>query len=209
MGLNLFPELPDKFYPTLYASPSSSPRSDSGSDSSPPMPEGGGAEGEGEIEDPSEADENPSASEPSPPSPETTNPKAHESYYLQHCLPTIPQIVSKLHTLRAARPSLRRVYVLSNGWGWWLDSLKRALQQDGWDDLKSSLDVRLDGEQAYVAMAVAMAVAEKAEVFGGNGVSSLISIILSSLSSPPLPLSPLSLLSYPLLVPPPQRTESR
>jgi len=52
-----------------------------------------------------------------------------------------------------------------------LNGLKGALQKDGWDDLKSSLDVRLDGEQNYVAMAVDMAIAEKAEVFVGNGVS--------------------------------------
>jgi len=65
--------------------------------------------------------------------------------------------------------------VLSNGWGWWLDALKRALQQDGWDDLKSSLYV---GEQAYVAMAVDMAIAEKAEVFVGNGFSSLSSNVV-------------------------------
>jgi len=70
------------------------------------------------------------------------------------------------------------VYVLSNGWGWWLNGLKGALQKDGWDDLKSSLDVRLDGEQQYVAMAVDMAIAEKAEVFVGNGVS-LVFLLLS------------------------------
>jgi hypothetical protein len=78
-------------------------------------------------------------------------------------------MVSKLHQLRDEHPSLRRV--LSNGWGWWLNGLKGALQKDGWDDLKSGLDVRLDGEQGYVAMAVDMAIAEKAEVFVGNGVS--------------------------------------
>jgi hypothetical protein len=36
----------------------------------------------------------------------------------------------------------------------------------GWDDMESSLDVRLDGEQA---MAVDIAIAE--DVFVGNGVS--------------------------------------
>src|ERR1700691_3869613 len=64
MGLNQFPSLPDKFYPTLH-----------------PLPQ------------------------------------EHEEYYLQHCLPTVPQIVEKLRTLRDENPGLRRVYVLSNGWG--------------------------------------------------------------------------------------------
>ena len=150
MGLNQFPSLPDKFYPSLHlSSPSPSP-----APSHPPE----GEQGREEQEDP----------------------KAHENYYLQHCLPTIPQIVDKLHALRDENPSLRRVYVLSNGWGWWLNNLKEALQKDGWDDLKSSLDVKLDGEQAYVAMAVDMAIAEKAEVFVGNGVS--LSSLFFSLS---------------------------
>ena len=119
MGLNQFPTLPDKFYPSLYAADA----------------------------------------------------KEREAYYLQHCLPTVPQIVEKLRGLRNENPGLRRVYVLSNGWAWWLNGLKGALQKDGWDDLKSSLDLRLDGEQGYVAMAVDMAIAEKAEMFVGNGVS--------------------------------------
>ena len=38
--------------------------------------------------------------------------------------------------------------------------------EDRWDDMKSSLDVRLDGEQGYVAMAVDMAIAEKACLLG-------------------------------------------
>lgn len=96
---------------------------------------------------------------------------AKEAYYLEHCLPTIEQIVTRLHALRVENPTLRRVYVLSNGWGWWLNSLKKALKKDGWDDLVGSLDVTLDEEQSYVAMAVDMAIAEKAEVFVGNGVS--------------------------------------
>jgi hypothetical protein len=94
-----------------------------------------------------------------------------EEYYLLHCLPTTEQIVTRLHELRVDHPKLHRVYVLTNGWGWWVDGLKSALQKDGWDDLKSSLDMKLDSEQTYVAMAADMAIAEKAEVFLGNGVS--------------------------------------
>jgi hypothetical protein len=63
------------------------------------------------------------------------------------------------------------VYVLSNEWAWSLDGLKNALEEDGWDDLVSSTDIVLDSEQKHVAMAVDMAIAEKAEVFIGNGVS--------------------------------------
>jgi hypothetical protein len=90
---------------------------------------------------------------------------------MQHCLPTAEQIVEKLRSVRAENPGLRRVYVLTNAWGWWLNGLKAALQEDGWEDLNSSLDVQLDAAQIQVAMAVDMAIAEKAEVFIGNGVS--------------------------------------
>jgi hypothetical protein len=93
-----------------------------------------------------------------------------EEYYLQHCLPTVEQIVEKLNGLRKENPGLKRVYVLTNGWGWWLNGLKSALQKDGWDDMKSSFDIQLDSEQTYVSMAVDMAIAEKAEIFVGNGV---------------------------------------
>jgi GDP-fucose protein O-fucosyltransferase len=98
-----------------------------------------------------------------------------EAYYLEHCLPTAEQIVARLHALRIEHPTLSRVYVLTNGWGWWANSLKNELLKDGWDDLKSSLDIQVDSEQHYVAMAVDMAIAEKAEVFVGNGVSFFLS----------------------------------
>src|SRR5262249_37177926 len=105
------------------------------------------------------------------PSPYANQSFSHtEAYYLQHCLPTVHQIVSRLHHLRLEHPTLRRVYVLTNAWGWWLSGLKTALCRDGWDDLTRSLDLRLDAEQMWVAMAVDMAIAEHAQVFLGNGV---------------------------------------
>ena len=103
-------------------------------------------------------------------------------YYLTHCLPEIPEIVSRLHQLRLEFPSsrLHRVYLLSNGWGWWLNSLKRALEKDGWEDIRHNGELEMDGAQKHVAMAVDMAIAEKAEVFVGNGVSALLLLPLSA-----------------------------
>lgn len=105
------------------------------------------------------------------------------NYYMQHCLPTVEQLVERLRAVRKDNPGLRRVYVLTNAWGWWLNGLKSALQADGWDDLKSSLDIHLDAAQTYVAMAVDMAIAEKAEIFVGNGVSVVIFSLTCSLTS--------------------------
>lgn len=97
--------------------------------------------------------------------------ESREEYYMRHCLPSVEQIVERLHAVRVENPGLKKVYVLTNAWGWWLNGLDAALKVDGWEDLKSSLDVRLDEEQKFVSMAVDMAIAEKAEVFVGNGVS--------------------------------------
>ncbi|KAF7976759.1 hypothetical protein HWV62_5752 [Athelia sp. TMB] len=93
------------------------------------------------------------------------------AYYRAHCYPSVAQIVARLHAVREAHPSLTRVYALSNGWPRFLGELRAALAADGWADTITR--VHLDAEQAYVGMAVDMAVAEKAEVFVGNGFSSL------------------------------------
>lgn len=62
------------------------------------------------------------------------------------------------------------MYVLSNEWAWALGELKGALAEDGWTDVVSTVDVQLDAAQYHVSMAVDMAIAERAEVFVGNGV---------------------------------------
>lgn len=60
---------------------------------------------------------------------------------------------------------------MTNGWGGWMRELRRILKSDGWEDVKSTFDMELDLAQNHVSMAVDMAIAEKAEVFIGNGVS--------------------------------------
>ncbi|KAJ4467241.1 hypothetical protein J3R30DRAFT_2070848 [Lentinula aciculospora] len=94
-------------------------------------------------------------------------------YYLTHCLPEIPEIVARLHQVRLDNLALKRVYLLSNGWGWWLNSLRDSLKKDGWEDVRHGGELEMDQAQKHVAMAVDMAIAEKAEVFVGNGFSSL------------------------------------
>ena len=104
------------------------------------------------------------------PRPFVNDTDAKAAYYLQHCLPTTAQLVSRLHDLRARHPGLRRVYVLSNEWAWALNELKDALVRDGWSDVVSTVDLQLDAAQYHVSMAVDMAIAERAELFVGNGV---------------------------------------
>jgi len=111
------------------------------------------------------------------PPPFSESPQLREAYYMTHCLPTVPEIVQRLHDIRDANPNLKRIYVSTNGWWWFVRELKSALLKDGWEDFMSSLDIVLDAEQRYVSVAVDMAIAEKAEVFLGNGFSSLTSNI--------------------------------
>ncbi|KIK54833.1 hypothetical protein GYMLUDRAFT_206131 [Collybiopsis luxurians FD-317 M1] len=129
-------------------------------------------------------------------------------YYIQHCLPEIPEIVERLRQVRleyemssssspsSSSPSsrasttthlsssssftssssqkknykLKRIYLLSNGWGFWLSSLTKALKADGWEDVRHGGELEMDMAQRHVSMAVDMAIAEKAEMFIGNGI---------------------------------------
>ncbi len=106
--------------------------------------------------------------------PSTAPLEEREEYYTEHCWPSVEQIVEKLAEVRRVFPGLKRVFALTNGWVWWVNQLRDALVKDGWEDMKSSLDVVLDREQSYVAVAVDMAIAERAEAIVGNGVSILL-----------------------------------
>jgi hypothetical protein len=78
---------------------------------------------------------------------------------------------------------LTRVYVLTNGRPEWLRELKDALQEDArrmrldeWEHIGTSRDLhlRLTHEQKHISQALYMAVAQRAEVFIGNGVRRLV-----------------------------------
>ncbi|KAI0309572.1 hypothetical protein OF83DRAFT_1179473 [Amylostereum chailletii] len=108
-----------------------------------------------------------------PPSPSDGDGDA-DARYAPHCLPTLPQVVARLHAVRAAHPALRHVYLMTNGARAWSDALRRALRDaGGWARVLSGRDLALPGAAAHVAAAVDMAIAERAEVFVGNGFSSL------------------------------------
>ena len=101
--------------------------------------------------------------------------------YRAHCFPDIAQIVKRVGEVRLGMigkiPLLSRVYVLTNGRPEWLAELKEALQADArasglaeWTHIGTSRDLRLTREQQHNAQAMDMAVAQRAEVFIGNGV---------------------------------------
>ncbi|KAJ7916021.1 hypothetical protein B0H13DRAFT_2323718 [Mycena leptocephala] len=97
--------------------------------------------------------------------PTNTTAEETEAHYLQHCLPTPGQLAARLHAVRADHAArhpgsapLSRVYILTNAWGWFVNSVRAEL--------------------AGVGMAVDMRIGEGAEVFLGNGFSSLTSNIV-------------------------------
>ncbi|KAF8172285.1 hypothetical protein BJ912DRAFT_860054 [Pholiota molesta] len=110
-----------------------------------------------------------------------------ERYYLKHCLPSIEQVVRRLRAVRAQYDAeaddnttttantghahrLKHVYVLTNGWPAFVDALRGALLADGWARVVATPDL---AEEQGVSVAVDMALAVRAEVFVGNGFSSL------------------------------------
>ncbi|KAI8999008.1 hypothetical protein BD414DRAFT_406900 [Trametes punicea] len=105
-----------------------------------------------------------------------TNTPENVAVYMRHCLPTIPQILARVEevvALDAAR-GLENVYIMTNGALEWVEQLKAALRGMGrWRNIASSRDLVLNWEQKYVAQAVDMLIGQRAQVFIGNGWSSL------------------------------------
>ncbi|KAI0340141.1 hypothetical protein BDW22DRAFT_1334794 [Trametopsis cervina] len=99
--------------------------------------------------------------------------------YRRRCKPTIEQIVEKVEQVRGsdAGKELKSVYVMTNGDKEWLEELKRALwaRYPGWERIATSRDMKLTLEEKYVAQAADMYIGERAQVFIGNGFSSLTS----------------------------------
>ncbi|KAH9012602.1 hypothetical protein EDB83DRAFT_2233677 [Lactarius deliciosus] len=112
--------------------------------------------------------------------PDRLEPPGELVRYPARCFPDIAQIVTRVREVRAAllpTTPLLRVYMLTNGRPKWLAELKEALQKDArsegldeWTHIGTSRDLRLTREQQHNAQAVDMAVAQRAEVFLGNGV---------------------------------------
>ncbi|PBK59047.1 hypothetical protein ARMSODRAFT_967214 [Armillaria solidipes] len=101
------------------------------------------------------------------------------SVYLERCFPSIGQIVEKVKHEQQGR-HLNRVYIMSNGERGWLKELKAALRQIGeWDSITTSRDMTYTREQKYVAQSLDMYIGQRAEVFVGNGFSSLTSNVVT------------------------------
>ncbi|KAF9803969.1 hypothetical protein IEO21_09507 [Rhodonia placenta] len=103
--------------------------------------------------------------------------------YRTHCFPNIAEIVVRAEALRVAeaeggRGELRDVYVMTNGPVEWVAELEAALKETGhWRHVASSRDLLVNQEQKYVKQAVDMLIGQRAQVFVGNGWSSLTGLV--------------------------------
>lgn len=106
--------------------------------------------------------------------------------YMKRCFPTTDQIARKVREVLADqqkvhgnKKELKRVYVMTNGNKEWLGELKAALMEvKQWDAVITSRDIYLSWDAKPVAQAVDMLVGQRAQVFIGNGFSSLTSNIV-------------------------------
>jgi len=90
------------------------------------------------------------------------------------CYPNINQIVERVRQIRQTKEGkgLGSVFIMTNGSPEWVEGLREALMKDHpWKLIASSLQIQGSWEQKFVASAVDMMIAQRSDMFIGNGVS--------------------------------------
>ncbi|KAG8904053.1 hypothetical protein FRC00_014281, partial [Tulasnella sp. 408] len=102
-------------------------------------------------------------------------------YYLPHCLPTVDELVYRLHIVRrewelggrSGERKLKRAYLLTNAEPKYKKEVKEKLLADGWEHVAMTSDLLVEQPEVEVDLAADMMIGQYAEVFVGNGFSSL------------------------------------
>ncbi|KIO32676.1 hypothetical protein M407DRAFT_18435 [Tulasnella calospora MUT 4182] len=102
-------------------------------------------------------------------------------YYMPHCLPTVEEVVYRLHIVRrewelgapSGERKLKRAYLLTNAEPKYKAELKERLMADGWEHVAMTSDLLIEQPEVEVDLAADMMIGQHAEVFVGNGFSSL------------------------------------
>ncbi|KAH9931877.1 uncharacterized protein B0H18DRAFT_871848 [Fomitopsis serialis] len=101
--------------------------------------------------------------------------------YRPHCYVEVLDIVRRVQEIReaeraAGRDELRDVFLMTNAPQEWIAEVKvalNAMRGPAWRSISSSRDLIVNREQQYVKQAVDMLIGQRAQVFLGNGFSSL------------------------------------
>jgi hypothetical protein len=97
---------------------------------------------------------------------------SRSAYYTDHCYPSSERIISKIESVRQKHGTIRRLYIMTNAKGSWFASLLEKLEQTAsWDTIATNRDLNFTQEQRYASQALDALVAQRAEAFIGNGVS--------------------------------------
>ncbi|KAH9830041.1 uncharacterized protein C8Q71DRAFT_387455 [Rhodofomes roseus] len=112
--------------------------------------------------------------------PESTS-EQRIALYRPHCYVEVADIIRRVQEVREAeratgRDELRDVYLMTNAPEEWITEVKLALNAMpgvAWRSISSSRDLVVNREQQYVKQAVDMLIGQRAQVFMGNGFSSL------------------------------------
>ncbi|KAI0778930.1 hypothetical protein BD413DRAFT_466728 [Trametes elegans] len=111
-----------------------------------------------------------------------TNSDENMATYRARCFPSVAQVVERVRAVRAtpAGRGLSKLYIMTNADREFIKALKTALWRDQpWEMLASSRDVVLNWEQTFVAQALDMLVGQRAQVFVGNGFSTLTANVVT------------------------------
>ncbi|CAE6471187.1 unnamed protein product [Rhizoctonia solani] len=102
-------------------------------------------------------------------------------YYLRHCLPTPEQIASRIRELREeTHARISHIYIANNAEDEFLKELRRVLAVDGWgpNKITTSQELELNWQATSVNNVVDMSILSRAELFIGNGWSTLTSNVV-------------------------------
>ncbi|KAI0668470.1 hypothetical protein C8Q78DRAFT_979670 [Trametes maxima] len=99
-------------------------------------------------------------------------------HYRKHCFPSIDEVtakVAKVLKTPAAR-GVRKLFIMTNADSGWIAEVEKVLLPlTSWEIISSSRDLTISWEQKYVAQCIDSLVAQRAQVFIGNGFSTLTS----------------------------------
>ncbi|KAI0351363.1 hypothetical protein OH77DRAFT_1411302 [Trametes cingulata] len=107
---------------------------------------------------------------------------ANREYYRKHCYPSVSEISAKVADIlnTPAARGVRKLFIMTNADRKWIANLKDVLWGVAhWEMISSSRDVTVSWEQKYVAQCIDALVAQRAQVFIGNGFSTLTSTLVT------------------------------